>query len=124
MSRDKEASVGFIREPRPMKPQMANEESMQNHKRAVERERDAMGREGKWTPGPWKLESGNKGPVISFAGWPLALVVNTRPDYQANARLIAAAPAMAEALREILLQVPTGPVASICYAALRAAGVE
>lgn len=94
-----------------------------------------MSREGKWTPGPWKLESGDKGPVITFAGWPLALVVNTRPDHQANARLIAAAPQMAEALRDALGWIDTNgnrrgearmpwACAEAMRAALRAAGVE
>ena len=67
------------------------------------------------TPGPWKIVSGNANgkflaasirPVISpFKGWvlPIASVRNVDESFgQANARLIASAPDLLEALQELL----------------------
>jgi hypothetical protein len=59
--------------------------------------------QSKWTPGPWRVDfdcleeivAGRSAVLIAFAH-------HSRPQVEANARLIAAAPEMAEALRVVL----------------------
>lgn len=63
--------------------------------------------ETKWTPGPWEISSNFTGPlVISPAGKKddaIAYVFGTTfRQVQADARLIAAAPDMAEALEKLI----------------------
>ncbi len=74
-----------------------------------------MSAEGKWTPGPWaqshrKTRDGMystevydaKGETIATLAWHVVPTENGyATDREANARLIASAPDMAEALREI-----------------------
>ncbi len=61
------------------------------------------------TPGPWRVIQADRleilGPRDSI-GWPASIVYNaglcSDPESQANARLIAQAPIMAQALRDLL----------------------
>ena len=86
-----------------------------------------------FTPGPWKIKNG-KNYYHIHGGQEVALVENWMNETpRANARLIAAAPEMAEALREILAEcgdVPAGlseaalgVIAIRAHNALRAGGV-
>lgn len=62
----------------------------------------------KHTPGPWRVAFGNRleihGPKDEI-GWPKSIVYNaglcTDEEAQANARLIAAAPRLLQALRDL-----------------------
>ena len=54
------------------------------------------------TPGPWHVESGDE--VRAADGWEVAYIYGAsrqRVDWEANARLIAAAPELLEALEAI-----------------------
>ena len=48
------------------------------------------------TPGPWKVEQIDTGPIVTTPNEWVANVARQRPASQANARLIAAAPEMYE----------------------------
>lgn len=71
-----------------------------------------MPNETKWTPGPWVMTNPGGGPVVDVAPEneirrPLAFLPagdRTRAENLANAALIAAAPEMYEALRDIIEQ--------------------
>lgn len=81
----------------------------------------------KHTPGPWS--TGAKGGIVQAGPITIAMVQGGygKEEAAANARLIAAAPELAEALLAVLSELPTSRSASIVEAkakdALRKAGV-
>ena len=64
-----------------------------------------------YTPGPWYTSDDGVGVTVRESeGCSQIVVVNPyRRNYEANARLIAAAPELHEVLREILFRVEFGP---------------
>jgi hypothetical protein len=56
-----------------------------------------------WTPGPWEMVRDMDGDFTIFAGKKIIAITDLdRPDDEANARLIANAPEMAELLRKLV----------------------
>ena len=53
------------------------------------------------TPGPWKISLSREGLTISFRQWDIAHILGQGRKADANACLIAAAPALLEALEKI-----------------------
>ena len=63
--------------------------------------------ETKWTPGPWRindLRHQQKGQIQIRGDWHLANVLATGPRPDADARLIAAAPDLVEAVKALLAE--------------------
>ena len=69
----------------------------------------------KHTPGPWRLNSwqitGNGATIADLRSWPNETLM-IRLEAEANARLIAAAPELLEALRGVMRWMPVYPNAA------------
>lgn len=85
------------------------------------------------TPGPWSINEQNPDvcEVVGPDDEPLALAYSERPEAEANARLIAAAPALRDALAELVQWCEdnfagqdSGPDLRNAEAALNDAGVK
>ena len=79
----------------------------------------------KHTPGPWAFDNHEFGPFIRCsAGYIISGPVTKRPDGKDNARLIAAAPDLLEALRDLVgmdVAYQRGPMVKKAVEAARAA---
>jgi hypothetical protein len=65
-----------------------------------------MERNESFTPGPWKTGDGDRASVLSTVNWHCVAQANDAlPEMLANARLIAAAPTLLEALKNLMVEV-------------------
>lgn len=89
--------------------------------RMKERESEATedGKAGRYTPGPWKRMS--SATIDGANGEYIALIQNHLPNAEANARLIAAAPELLEAVKLALIRLQGTDEAEILMDAIEKA---